>query len=58
MPLPSGTISERLTQKPDVSTISNSIKPTGSIVKQVQNQESWDINNGRYSLNRAWTYET
>ena len=58
MPLPSGSISERLTQKPDVSAISDSVKPTGSIVKQVQNQESWDLNNGRYNLNRAWTYET
>ena len=57
MPLPSGSISDRMNQKPDVTSISNSVKPTGSIVKQVQNQESWDINNGRYNLNRAWTYE-
>lgn len=57
MPLPSGTISDRLSQKPDVSVISDSIIPTGTIVKQVQNQESWDLNNGRYGLNRSWTYE-
>lgn len=58
MPLPSGSIIDRLSQKPNVSSISDSVKPTGSLVKQVQNQESWDINNGRYNLNRSWTYET
>lgn len=57
MPLPSGSISNRLLQKPDITTISDAVIPDAGQVYQIENGESWDIKTGRYSLNRTWIYE-
>lgn len=57
MPFPTGSVSDRLSQKPDVSSISDGVRPDAQQVYQIENGESWDIKTGRYSLNRTWIYE-
>lgn len=59
MPVPSGTILQRYNAQPSgaVEDIANQIKPTGYQVFQTENTPSWDIQTGRYSFTRQWTYE-
>lgn len=59
MPVPTGTIRQRMDANPSgtIEIIANEIAPTGYQVFQVENTHSWDIQNGRYSLNRQWIYE-
>lgn len=59
MPIPSGGLSERYNANPynTINTLVNDLKPTGYQVFQTENSPSWDLNTGRFSLNRQWTYE-
>ncbi len=57
MPVPTGDITTRLAAYPDVSSIVTSVTPTGSIVKVQDNQQGWDIINGRYTRNVTWIWE-
>lgn len=59
MPIPSGSITERLNAMPSgtAEEIAEQLKPAGYQVYQVENTDSWDIQTGRYSLNRQWVYE-
>jgi hypothetical protein len=59
MPIPSGNLAERYSSTPYdvVNTLVNDLKPVGYQVFQTENSPSWDLKTGRFSLNRAWTWE-
>lgn len=57
MPTPSGSISERLSQAPDVESIVSGIAPIGQIVKIADSSKNWDIISGRFTRTVTWMWE-
>jgi hypothetical protein len=59
LPIPTGNLAQRYAATPysGISNLVNDLKPVGYQVFQVENSPSWDFTTGRFSLNRAWTYE-
>ena len=57
MPKPSGSVSQRLASKPDVSGIVADVTPEGTIKLVRDNQDNWDLVNGRFTREVTWVYE-
>lgn len=56
MPIPTGTLLQRISQKPDPWPIISGIEPTG--VFRSEPLENWNPSNGRYTFQRAYLYKS
>lgn len=56
MPIPTGTLLQRISQKPDPWAIISGIEPTG--VFRSEPVENWNPSNGRYTFQRAYLYKS
>lgn len=56
MPTPTGTLLQRINQKPDPWPIISGIEPTG--VFRSEPIENWNPSNGRYTFQRAYVYRS
>lgn len=57
MPVPTGSITDRINAYPDVSTIISAAQPVGDIVLVQERSRGWDISNGRFTYNITWIWE-
>ena len=56
MPMPTGTLLQRINQKPDPWAVISGIEPTG--VFRSEPIENWSPSNGRYTFQRAYLYKS